>query len=288
MESEWINLAASLKTRWLGQPTIYHASVGSTNDELKQMVAAGTAVSPSAGTVILADYQTQGRGRFDRRWEAQPGSSLLFSALFRPNWPGERTNWLTMLACLAVAKTVTAHTGLDARIKWPNDIVLNVDGVWHKVCGLLLEGNLADDGRCQSAILGIGLNVNISPAELPSAPTPPTSLLAATGQMISRRELFIELLSCLETHYEAAVNGRSPQPAWEQHLVTLGQPVTVSYSGAGTFGPTETEVVGTAVGTDEWGHLFVRDTAGQLRRIVAADVTLRPSKHAESFDNSAD
>jgi BirA family biotin operon repressor/biotin-[acetyl-CoA-carboxylase] ligase len=276
-ELDAANLHRDLQTRWLGQNLIVRERVGSTNDELKGMVAMGTAVAPPDGTVILADFQSQGRGRFDRRWQAPPGTSLLFSVLFRPNWPAQRNNWLAMLGSTAVAEAIAHQTGLEARIKWPNDVVLPLAGVWHKVSGLLLEGEVDEDGdpeaasgRCQTAILGIGVNVNIPQPDLPDAPTPPTSLLLATGQPVSRIALLLDLLVRLETLYEAAVDGNhSPQPAWEQQLVTLGQSVTVTNAVSGQV------VVGTAVKTDEWGHLLVRDRDGRVHTIVAGDVTLR-------------
>jgi BirA family biotin operon repressor/biotin-[acetyl-CoA-carboxylase] ligase len=271
-----LNIRENLQTRWLGYNLIIRISVGSTNDELKGMMAKdtaqsgfGLAVTPPSGTVILADYQSQGRGRFDRRWLAPPGTSLLFSLLFRPNWPVERNNWLTMLGSVAVAETITHQTGLEARIKWPNDVMLPLAGAWHKVSGLLLEGEVDENGRCQSAILGIGINVNIAQPNLPDAPTPPTSLLVATGHSVSRLELFFDLLVRLEKLYEAAVDGRSPQPTWEQQLMTLGQLVTVTNVVSGEV------MMGTAVATNEWGHLLVRGADGRVHTVVAGDVTLR-------------
>lgn len=263
-------MQAARQSRWVGQHIIYHPTVGSTNDDLKTMVAQGTAVSPPAGTVVLTDYQSRGRGRFDRRWEAPPATSLLFSVLFRPNWPADYNHWLMMLAGVAAAEAIAAQTGLDVRIKWPNDVVLPLAGEWRKVSGLLLEGNLDANGRCQSAVLGMGINVNVPQSALPAAPTPPTSLLVATGHAISRRVLLLDLLARLEHHYEAAASGRSPQPLWQQYLMTLGQPVTVTQAGAGEA------IVGTAVATGEWGQLLVQDSDGRVHTILAGDVTLRP------------
>ena len=105
--------------------------------------------------------------------------------------------------------------------------------------------------------------------QLPDFATPPTSLLAATGTAVSRLDLLVKLLQHLETEYEQADDGRSPHPAWQKKLITLGQPVTVTQ--AGTAAP----ISGTAMATDEWGRLLVRDDHGQLYTIAAGDVTLR-------------
>ncbi len=221
------------------------------------------------GAICITDYQSQGRGRFNRRWEAPPGSSVLFSVLLYPQWPVLQNGWLTMMAALAVAEAITTHTGLDTGIKWPNDVMLPVGEDWQKVSGILLEGEMTADGRCSEAILGIGINVNIPVSSLPMGSTPATSLLAVLNKRFSREQLLAELLVRLEERYEAALNGRSPQPAWQQRLITLGQPVTVSHTATGE------QIMGTAVRVDEWGHLLVQGTDGHIHTITAADVTLR-------------
>ncbi|MFO7540915.1 MAG: biotin--[acetyl-CoA-carboxylase] ligase [Chloroflexota bacterium] len=262
---------AALKTKWLGQVCHYEPVVGSTNDLLKQAVAAGTAVSPPAGTLYLTDYQVQGRGRWQRQWQAPPGTSLLFSLLFRPHWPGERANWLTMLTALAAVEAIEAAAGLTMQLKWPNDLMLCQNELWYKVGGILLEGNLDEAGRLSSAVVGVGLNVNSLPTQLPPAATPASSLLAVAGQEIERVPLLAALLLRLEETYETAAAGHSPQPAWNKRLLTLGQKVRV------TYGPQlSTKVLeGTAETTDRWGCLLVRDASGHLHTISAGDVTLR-------------
>ena len=262
---------AALKTCWLGRNYHYLAVVGSTNDLLKQWAADKGRYMPP-GTLLLTDYQTHGRGRLDRRWEAPPGGALLFSVLLRPQWPEERLSWIVMLAGLAVAEAIEAMTGLATRLKWPNDVVVDLDGRWQKVCGLLVEGNIEPADRLAQIVLGVGINVNTPADQLPAAVTPATSLLAATGKPFARLALLADLLERLEQYYEAATNGRSPQPAWTARLVTLGQPVTVTRLDRG-----ETAVLeGIAEGANGWGHLLVRDASGGLHTVTAGDVTLRP------------
>lgn len=256
-------------TRWLGQSCEVLAEVDSTNDWLKERLRQGGAASPPDGFVLLAEYQRQGRGRLARRWDAPPGSSLLLSMLFRPNWPAEQINWLTMLVSLAAAEAIGQHTDLEVGIKWPNDVIVRQAGGWHKVGGILQEGELAADGRLQWAIVGIGINVNIPTEQLPEGITPPTSLLAATGQPVPRLPLLATFLQRVEEGYDGVGNGRSPHRAWQKKLITLGQTVQVSHPQAGQ------SLHGIAEATDAAGHLLVRDAAGQLHTVTAADVTLR-------------
>jgi biotin-(acetyl-CoA carboxylase) ligase len=109
--------------------------------------------------------------------------------------------------------------------------------------------------------------VNVERGQLPETPVPATSLLAASGQPVERLPLLGALLLRLEQGYEAAVEGRSPQPAWDDLLVTRGRPVTVHGDGV--------QLDGVATGTDEWGRLLVRDAEGAVHAVSAADVTLR-------------
>lgn len=258
----------ALMTRWVGRPYRYLAEISSTNDRLKQWVAEGAEDDPPAGTVLLTDYQSAGRGRLGRRWEAPPGSSLLWSTLFRPEWPVAQAGWLTMLAGLAIADAIEATAGMPIGLKWPNDVMVRVDSQWRKVGGLLLDSQF-DGDHFITAILGAGLNVNIPAAALPEASTPATSLLVATGRAIARRPLLLACLSRLEQQFEAADRGLSPQPAWNSRLITVGRKVAVSN------GTSATTLAGVAEATDEWGALLVRDDLGVLHSIVAGDVTLR-------------
>lgn len=272
------NILPYLETKWLGRAYYYLPEVGSTNNVLKEMAASGKRDEPATGTIVLTDYQSRGRGRLNRRWEAPPATSLLFSILFRPPWPADRLNWLLMAASVAVVETVQRQTGLETGIKWPNDIVIQVDGVWRKTAGLLLEGDFEENGRCRTAVLGLGLNVNIPPDQLPTGSTPATSLLAAYGQKIPRVSLFVDLLQRLESLVETAEQGQAPQGLWQTYLTTIGRPVQVTNQSSGQV------IQGTAVATNEWGQLVVRDENEQTHTILAGDVTLR----SKPFDNSSE
>lgn len=257
-----------LTTRWVGRHYLYFAELDSTNTTLKLLAERDGDALPD-GTAVVADFQRQGKGRLGRAWQAPAGSSLLCSLLFRPDWPGERAAWLTMIAGLAAVEAVTAVTNLSPALKWPNDLMLFVDGRWCKLGGILLEGDVAQNGRLRQAVVGIGINVNVAAAGLPPAPTPPTSLLIAGGRPVPRPPLLIALLQQLETWIDAALAGDSPQPSWDKLLITNGRLVTVTTVGQ------EVPIRGTAVGTDANGQLQVRDAQGRMHTIAAGDVTLR-------------
>lgn len=270
-----VAVQSTLSTRWLGRSYHYRPTIGSTNDGLKEMVATRHNQELPTGTVLLTNFQSRGRGRLNRRWQVPAGTSLLFSVLFRPNWPAERANWLIMATGLAAVESVGgAESGVVAGLKWPNDLMVAVSGEWHKAGGLLLEGNLSTDGRLESAIVGIGINVNVRAEQLPETTVPATSLLVAGGRPVSRLALLVTLLQRLEAHYEAADGGQSPQVAWSQHLITLGQAVQVTNAVSGQT------LRGMAEGTDDDGHLLLRDERGQLHSVAAGDVTLRPAADA--------
>lgn len=258
-----------LRSEWVGQSYRYLESAGSTNDLLKREVAAGGSTVPASGAVLLTGYQEHGRGRLNRSWEAPAHTSLLFSVLFRPDWPAIRISWLTMVAGLAVAEAIEVETNLPVSLKWPNDVLIKHDDTWQKICGILLEGYVSPVQRLEHAILGVGINVNIPLAQLPRTAQPATSLMVAAGRPVSRLSLLAELLQRIERLYEAADRGDSPRQQWNRRLITLGQRVEVGRVGQAI------PLLGMAEGTDEWGRLLVRDDDGHLHAVMAADVTLR-------------
>lgn len=263
-----------LRTSWLGRAYHYLPSTSSTSDLLKDQARTGMPFDPPAGTVLLADFQESGRGRLSRRWQAPSGTSLLFSVLLRPEWPPERLAWLPLLCGLAVAQAVEDVTGLDARLKWPNDLVLESDGAWHKVGGILLETAFAQTGQASYTVAGIGVNVNIPRAQLPAVAFPATSLMLAAGRPVSRLALLAAILARLERLYDAAQGGWSPQPAWDERLIMRNQPVTLSCLG-------DAEALhGVCEGTDDQGRLLLRDAHGRVHTIAAGDLSLRPQNNA--------
>jgi BirA family transcriptional regulator, biotin operon repressor / biotin---[acetyl-CoA-carboxylase] ligase len=250
-----------LATEYVGRNVVYLPETGSTNVEARRLAERGV----PEGTLVIADHQTAGRGRLQRRWEAPPGSSLLMSLIFRPPLAPFQVQRLTMICGLAVVDAVESETGLRVDLKWPNDLVL----CGAKVGGILTEVAMAGD-RVDWAIVGIGLNVNVNFAQQPGDfLMAPTSLSQALERPVARLPLLKVLLCILERRYEALKAGHSFHNEWAERLVTLGKPVTVSTS--------DTVWEGTAEGVDADGALLVRLADGRLQVVVAGDVTLRPA-----------
>ena len=146
------------------------------------------------GGVAVAEEQTEGRGRLGRQWVAAPGTSVLFSVLLRPSVAVERLPELTPLAAEATAEALAEVAAVRPTLKEPNDVLIGE----RKVAGILGE---ARDGV---VTLGIGINVNVPPGELPTETRlPATSLLAETGNRVDRAELLVTLLERLERRYDA-------------------------------------------------------------------------------------
>jgi biotin-(acetyl-CoA carboxylase) ligase len=160
-------IAAGLTTRRLGRPALFFPSIGSTNDVIHAAAAAGAA----EGLLAVADEQTAGRGRLDRRWWAPAGSSLLMSLLLRPPIPAVRAGQLTMCLGLGAAEGIEQTTGLRPALKWPNDLLL----AGRKLGGMLTELRL-DGDRLEYAVLGLGVNVNVEFGTSPPAPAPKTAV----------------------------------------------------------------------------------------------------------------
>ena len=249
-----------LATLWAGQPPmIYAQSMTSTNIVLKQAAENGAA----HGTVALCEEQTAGRGRRGRGWVSPMGQGLWVSLLIRPALVPGMAQLITFTAALAMAEAVEDTTGLDIRIKWPNDLVLQ----GKKVCGILLE--LSGDAEAISyVVVGSGLNVGIE-AYPPELQDSAFSLQAALGRPVERAPILRAYLAAMERHMDSLTRKGLPGilPAYESKSCTLNQPVRVLGSGE--------EFAGTATGLDENGALLVRMEDGTTRRVLAGDVSVR-------------
>ena len=240
--------------------------IPSTNDVTK---GEGRRGAPE-GLVVVADEQTAGRGRLDRRWIAPAGTSLLCSLLFRPNLPLAQAHRLTMISSLAAAEAIERVTGLTASLKWPNDLIVSsalpaARGEWRKLGGILTETGL-DGDTLAFVVVGIGINVNVPAEVLPDVDPHATSILAETGETVDRSELLLALLSGIEERYGRLQDGVSPHQEWSQRLATIGKPVTASTP--------DGVLHGVAEGVDPNGALLLRTQDGSVRRLIAGDVSL--------------
>lgn len=231
-----------------GRPYLYVRECRSTQELLR-----GTALPE--GAVAVAEHQSAGRGRAARRWEDVPGASLLCSVLLRPQ--EGMLPQLSLVAALSVAEAVEQLTGREARVKWPNDVLL--DG--RKVAGILLE-------RVEGAVVvGIGVNVGQSTEELPRGTrVPPGSLRLADGVAHDRGALLAVLLQRLEEAYAAWSRSglETILPALHPRDALRGLPVRI--------GATE----GTAAGLAEQGGLVIELASGERVIVESGEVELGP------------
>jgi len=267
------SIRAGLGTAFVGQVVHFWPEIRSTNDEARRLARAGA----PEGTLVIAEHQTAGRGRLERRWEAPPGSSLLLSLIFRPTLAPAEAQRLTMVCGLAIVEAIEATTGLAVGLKWPNDIVSAVADTISAVAepgsgaaklgGILAEIELQGQAVAH-AVVGVGLNVNVHPAEFPQdLLLPATSLAQLLGKTVPRLPLLQALLRDVERRTLALAAGQSPYEEWAARLVTLGQEVTVSGTGPAFKGRAE--------GVSPDGALLVRRADGRLETVLAGDVTLR-------------
>jgi BirA family transcriptional regulator, biotin operon repressor / biotin---[acetyl-CoA-carboxylase] ligase len=232
----------------------YLPKTGSTNQDLLQR-----ATELPELAVLATDFQSRGRGRLDRSWQAEPGSSILASVLFRPSFANPAgLGWLSLLTALAIAKALQ-ELGLPARIKWPNDILISNK----KVSGILAEA-LPD---LSAVVVGFGINVSQQPAELPSPAS--GSLLSLGLAEPNRDEVLAAVLDQLKVIYSGFcdASGDAEQSGLRsevlQHSATVGERVRVLF-------PNQTERVGLAKDIDSLGRLVVSD--GEEFSVSAADV----------------
>ncbi len=237
--------------RWL-------PSTGSTNRHLLEMARADA----PEGTVVVADHQDSGRGRLGRVWVAPPGSSLLVSVLLRPELPLERLHLLTAIMALAAADACQAEAGVEAGLKWPNDLVVGP----RKLGGILAETHL-EGPRARAVVVGLGLNVNwgerMDDSELADEAV---ALDHLAGHEVDRVQLLVALLTNLEDRYRALAerSGQLGQAAeYRRRCTSVGRAVRVELA--------DETVTGTVADVTDEGHLLL-DVGVCLRTVTAGDV----------------
>lgn len=246
-----------LGTRVVGRYIRWHDSVPSTNDLALRL----TQVPVPEGTVVVAEEQTAGRGRRGRSW-ASPRGGVWLSVILSPTLALERVPIVGFAAAIAAAVAIRKTTGLLARLKWPNDVL--VDG--RKVVGVLTEAAPAPGW----VVVGIGINANVSRDALPEVPGDrAASLQTLLGRPIDREALTRTLLLELDRWYDTLTSAgvESVLRRWREMADTLGRAVRVETATA--------TICGVAHDVDEAGALLVRLTDGTLHRVVAGEVRLR-------------
>ena len=252
-----------LQTKWLGRSVCYEDCVGSTNNVAKSIANQCC----ENGLLVVAEEQGAGKGRLSRGWISPHAKGIWFSVVLKPPFLPQEASKCTLLAAVAVVKAVNKIKGVEAAIKWPNDILLN----GRKLVGILTEMN-AEFGHINYIVIGTGINTHGEPEDYPDDVRDiAISVADVAEEPVSRVQLLADILKNMEDLYElVCAEGFVPVLAeWRKYSCTLGQEVKVIAPDMTYFG--------TAIDIDEDGLLIVRKTSGELEKVVAGDVSIRPA-----------
>lgn len=248
-----------IHTKWAGKTVHFAEKTDSTNLWIKRLAEEGA----PHGTLALAEFQSAGRGRLGRSWQAPERTSVMMSLLLRPEFEPQYASMLTLVMGLAVAQAVE-KLGFAPSIKWPNDVVLSRK----KICGILTEMNV-NEGKIGHVVIGVGINVNIKmfPEEMADKAT---SLCLEAGHDFERSIVPGLVMEAFERNYDKFVQTFNLElliEDYERILANRNQPVRVLHP--------VTPYEGIARGITETGELLVERGDGTISRVSAGEVSVR-------------
>jgi len=244
-----------IKTRYMGKKVFSYDVADSTNEIAYDLAKKGA----PEGSVVVAEGQRRGKGRMGRSW-VSPKGGIYLSAILRPDLSPNDIPKITLMCAISACTAIRDCSGLDAKIRWPNDIL--VEG--KKICGILTEMK-AEQDRIDFIIVGIGINVNTPASALPKVGT---SIKEEVGKKFSRIELTRKLLESLEVHYEGFKKDgfAATRQHWRDLSATLGRRVKADLN--------HKKIEGQAQDIDEDGALLIRLDNGFIERLLSGDVIL--------------
>ena len=245
---------------WIGKQVYFAEEVDSTNTWGKRLAEEGA----PHGTLVVADEQTQGRGRRGRSWQSPKGTNISMTLILRPDLEPARASMLTIVMGLSVAQGLKELLKLPVQIKWPNDAVLN----GHKLCGILTEMSAQID-YINYVVVGTGINVNLPevPEELKDIAT---SLLIETGHRVNRAEVIGAVLRAFARNYESFLAAGDLTGLWNAYneiRANRDRQVRV-------LDPKE-PYEGVALGINARGELLVKKADGSISEVYAGEVSVR-------------
>jgi BirA family biotin operon repressor/biotin-[acetyl-CoA-carboxylase] ligase len=252
-------VSSIIHTKVLGKDIRYYDQINSTNEMAKTLAREGA----SEGTVVIADRQLSGKGRLGKHWDSPSGTGIWMSIILKPDIMPVQASQLTLLAGLSVCEAVNKVTGLESRIKWPNDVVVNRK----KVCGILTEMSAELDG-INYIIVGIGINVNTK--EFTEELSHATSLSLEGGKDYMRRYIIKEILEVFEEDYMVYKKGRNIKhflQRYKDNCITLNGDVKIITH--------QREYTAYAKDIAKDGSLIVTDEQGQEETIFSGEVSVR-------------
>lgn len=255
-----IELESRMHTKWAGRNLFCLDTVDSTNDYIKKLAEDGA----PHGTLAVADYQSGGKGRRGRSWVTPHGTAIAMSILVRPTLAPEKASMMTLVAGMAVARSVKEVTGLDVKIKWPNDVV--IDG--KKISGTLTEMSM-ELGAIHYIVIGTGINANVTefPDEIKDTAT---SLILEKGEKVDRAAIICAYMEAFEDFYDRFMEYGDMtllREDYQELLVNQDKAVRVLEPGH--------EYTGIARGIDEMGQLLVEKEDGSIVKVYAGEVSVR-------------
>jgi len=252
MEISVEEIKRKLKTKVAGKKFYYFTTINSTNEFAKKLAEKG---SDEEGAVVIAEKQTEGKGRLSRKWES-PEGGIYMSILLMPKVSSEKLPALAMVSVLGTCRAINSLYPVKAGIKWPNDIFVREK----KLAGILSEVDIK--GKTITFVAGIGINAN---SEI-NVEVPTTSLKQETGREIDRNELIARVLGFFDEYYSTFTSERELKnliSEYKKLSVTLGRSVIVKT-------PKET-MIGEAMDIESDGGLVIKLADGSLKRILAGD-----------------
>lgn len=252
-KSAEIEISQFLKTGIIGRPLVHFDKLPSTMDESRSRAENGAA----EGLVVIAEEQTAGRGRFDRKWVSPPNKNLYFSILLKPK--PEQLPHINMAISLGIVDGIKAETKLKPTIKWPNDLRLKR----RKLCGILIEGKISNLENSY-LIAGIGINVNLKVALYPELAPIATSIIEESGVEYSRPKLLSAVLNNIEKRYISLKSNNNILQEWKSLLDNLGELINVRIG--------DSNEVGVATDVDHNGNLILEREDGSKLIVPAGEI----------------
>lgn len=252
-------IAPLLTTKEIGRNMQVFSEIGSTNTAAKKLASERV----PDGTVIIADKQTEGRGRMGRSFESPSGTGIYMSLVLYPKFGLECAPLITSAAACAVAEAIDEVCGCDVSIKWVNDLYLN----GRKICGILTEASLGLEMKnLDHAVIGIGVNVrnvrNVFGEELGNIAT---SIEDETGVKADRNVLCGAMLNKLE-HYLGMVESREFLNEYRRRELLTGNTITANVGG--------NTLTGMAMGIDDNANLIIKLPDGKLKKLSSGEASL--------------
>lgn len=250
---------AGLATQYMGQNLEYYEEIDSTNIRAKAWAREGA----KEGSIVIADYQNMGKGRLGRVWLSPKGTGIWMSLILRPKLLPREISQITLVAGLSMCQATQAITGLEAKIKWPNDIVVNKK----KVCGILTEMRVVEN-KIDYVVVGIGVNVNNQTFD---ETIPYATSLAIEGKNTYQRELIIKRFAeIFERQYELYNedgNLKKILKEYRANCITLNKEVRILNE--------QEEYIAYIEDIDEDGSLIVKKQDGRYETIFSGEVSVR-------------